>query len=505
MQLYIIYYKPQGRPGKLGRNQMSSMLQLSVRDEGRTIERVNPATGEIASSEHACDLNDCSHFAAQAAAAFPNWSTTPVEKRAALLKAAADVLEASSDELCASMIQEIGAPLNWARHNVSFAAEILREVATYASEVERSEDIPDKTGVISQAVKAPCGVCLGIVPWNAPLILGVRAIAAPLLCGNTVILKGNEIAPKTFRLLGEALEKAGIPTGVLQVILTRTEDSEAAVEALISSPVVRRVNFTGSTRVGRRVAELCAKHLKRPLLELGGQANLLVLDDANIETAATAIVYGAFLNQGQICMSTERLIVVNSVADALVTRIEELRGALKLGNPENSETQIGPVISVAAAERLSLLISDAVSKGARLIGGGGMRDAFVEPTILDGIEPDMRLYHEEIFGPILSITRVANDAEAITVANDSEYGLSSAVFSENTNHAYAIAHQLQTGICHINRATIDDNPHAPFGGVKSSGYGRFGGRWAINEFTELRWITSVTSQFKNDLTTKGRK
>ena len=484
---------------------MAALLGFSVRDDDNIIERINPATGEVVSTEQAHDLHDCSHLAAQAAAAFPSWSKTPLDERAALLNAAADILISSSDELCASMVEEIGAPLNWAQHNVSFAAEILREVATYASEIDRCEDIPDKHGVTSRAVKAPCGVCLGIAPWNAPLILGVRAIAAPLLCGNTVILKGNEIAPRTFRLLGEVLQKAGFPSGVAQVILTRAEDSEAAVEALISSPVVRRVNFTGSTRVGRRVAELCAKHLKRPLLELGGQANLIVLDDANIEAAAVAIVNGAFLNQGQICMSTERVIVANSVADELLMRMEEFRGALNFNNPKNPETEVGPVISEAAAERLSHLISDAVSKGARLVGGGGIRGAFVEPTILDGVEPDMRLYSEEVFGPILSVTRVANDAEALTVANDSEYGLSSAVFSENIDRAYAMASQLQTGMCHINRATVDDNPHAPFGGVKSSGYGRFGGRWAINEFTELRWITSVISQQENDFTTTGRK
>lgn len=204
---------------------------------------------------------------------------------------------------------------------------------------------------------------------------------------------------------------------------------------------------------------------------------MVVLDDANLDLAASQAVKGAFLNQGQICMSTERLIVQNSVADTLIEKIEVLRKACVVGDPLDAATDIGPVINVGAAERLSGLLSDAVSKGARLIGGGGMRAAFFEPTLLDGVEADMRLYTEETFGPILSITRVNTDQEAVTVANDSEYGLAASVFSENTARAAHISHQIHTGICHINRCTVDDDPLAPFGGVKASGYGRFGGPW----------------------------
>lgn len=454
------------------------------------IERLSPVTGKVVSTEPALGVNGCAHIAANAAAAFPKWSATPVSDRKAVLIIAAGIMRSRSAELCSAMIEEIAAPMSWAEHNVAFAAEILTEVASYSNEIERVETVPDSDGVTSHVIKSPCGVCLGLAPWNAPLILGVRSIAAPLLCGNTMILKGNEIAPRTFRLLGEVMHAAGIPEDVLNIILTRAEDSEAAVESLIKSPVVRRVNFTGSTRVGRRVAELCAQNLKRPLLELGGQANLIVLDDADLDAAAEAVVSGAYKNQGQICMSTERLIVQDSVADDLVARIEKLRGKLVLGDPLEPGTQIGPVISVPASERLALLISDALSNGATLVGGGGIRGTFVEPTLLDGVETNMRLYHEEVFGPILSVTRVRDDAEALTVANESEYGLASAVFGKDLDRATAVAHQLHSGICHINGSTIADNPHAPFGGVKASGYGRFGGRWAVHEFTELRWITT---------------
>ncbi len=459
----------------------------------RTIERVSPIDGTIVSTEVAHDIDRCLHLARRAAAAFPSWSARLAEDRAALLDRIAGIIERRRTFFVEAMIEEIAAPAEWAAHNVAFAAEILRTAGTYANELKRVEEIQERDGIESRAERAPCGVCLGITPWNAPLILGVRALAMPLLCGNTVIIKGNEFAPRTFRLLGDAVREAGVPEDVLHVILTRSEDSEDIVEALIASPVIRRVNFTGSTRVGRRVAQLCANHLKRPLLELGGQAALVVLDDADLEAAADAAVFGAYLNQGQICMSTERLIVMDEVADRLIELIEKRRANLRVGNPAEPGIDIGPVISEAAAERLSGMISDAVTRGARLIGGGYVRNTFVEPALLDAVEPGMRLYREEVFGPILSITRVANEAEALTVANDSEYGLATSVFSQNPARAEALASHIQSGICHINRPTIDDNPHAPFGGVKSSGYGRFGGRWAINEFTELRWRSRPSS------------
>jgi len=469
---------------------MAMTQELPLKGDSRLIERVSPVTGHVVSVERAQDRPACLALAARAAAAFPDWSQRPTSERVAFLVKAADIVEKRRAEFETAMIDEIGAPAAWRRTNVEFSAEMLRGVTAYADEVDKIEVLPDDRGFVSQSLRTPCGVCLGISPWNAPLVLGFRAVAAPLLCGNTVLLKGSEFAPKTFRLIEEVLSESGLPEHVAKVFLTRAEDSEDIVEALIASPVVRRVNFTGSTRVGRRVAELCAKHLKRPLLELGGQSTMLVLDDADVPAAAAAVLEGAFLNQGQICMSTERLIVANSVADHLVELIEQGRQGLTFGDPHSSTIDVGPVVSISAAERLSGLISDAVSKGARLVGGGRVRDAYLEPTLLDGVEPEMRIYREEVFGPVLSLTRVADDLEAITVANDSEYGLACSIFSNNLERAKTVARQVHSGICHINRSTVDDTPHAPFGGVKSSGYGRFGGRWAIHEFTELRWMTS---------------
>lgn len=468
---------------------MATFGAISDANDATVVEHVSPVTGRVVSAEQAISLSDCQRIAGQAAAAFPAWAARPVQERADALIRVADTLLDRIEDFRIAMGEELGTPADWARHNVEFASDILREVATLADEVNAPEDVKDSRDLVSRAERVPCGVCLAIAPWNAPLILGVRGIAAPLLCGNTVLLKGSEFAPRTFRLLGEAFIDAGISEGCARVILTRPEESEEIVEALIANPVIRRVNFTGSTRVGRRIAEICAKHLKRPLLELGGQATMIVLDDADLDAAAEAAVLGAFLNQGQVCMSTERLVVDEKVADALVAKIEARRSTLKVGDPSDETTQIGPVISEASAERLSGLVGEAIGKGATLVGGGKARGVYFEPTIVDRVDPDMRVYKEEAFGPILSVIRVVNELDAITVANDSDYGLSSAVFSSDLDRAENIASRLHTGICHINRSTIDDNPHAPFGGVKHSGYGRFGGRWALHEFTELRWIT----------------
>ncbi|NIA71370.1 aldehyde dehydrogenase family protein [Pelagibius litoralis] len=468
---------------------MNALVSNDRLQDDHLILRESPATGEVVSREHSHDRDQCLRFAARAAAAFPRWSATPAVERAEHLVAVAALLEERADSFRLAMIEETGAPVKWATHNITFAARLLRGVASYAGLLDQPEIIHDENGFVSRVERAPCGVCLGITPWNAPLILGMRAIAAPLLCGNTVLLKGNEFAPRTFRLLGEAVRDAGIGEDVARVLICPEDESEAIVDALIETPVVRRINFTGSTRVGRRVAELCARHLKRPLLELGGQAPMLVLQNADLDLAAKAAASGGYLNQGQVCMSTERIIVDDVVADDLIERIDALRTGLTLGDPTDPTSDLGPVINISAAERLSGLVSDAISKGARLVGGGTMGDAFFQPTLLDRVEPDMRLYNEEAFGPILSVTRVRNGEEAVTVANDSEYGLAASVYCRDVRRAESVARQIHTGICHINRSTVDDDPHAPFGGVKSSGYGRFGGRWALDEFTELRWIS----------------
>ena len=456
---------------------------------GAFFERLSPVTGEVVSRAAAATTADASAAVASAAAAFPKWSAfAPSERRAGLLEAAA-IVESRVDSFVTAMAEETGATAGWARFNVELAASMLRDAAAVTMQVG-GEVIPsDKPGMTAIALRQPVGVVLGIAPWNAPVILGVRALATPLACGNTVILKASEICPRTHRLIGESLCDAGLDGGVVNVISNAPADAAKIVEALIAQPAVRRVSFTGSTRVGRTIAEIAARYLKPALLELGGKASLIVLDDADLDEAVRAAAFGAFMNQGQICMSTERIVVDEVVAAPFVDMLTRKAATLVAGDPFEGKRQLGALISYEAVGRIDGLIKDAVSKGARILTGGRANGILMDATVLDHVTPAMRIYAEESFGPPVAIIRVRGVEEAVRVANDTEYGLSSAVFGRDVKRAMDVALRIEAGICHVNGPTVHDEAQMPFGGMKASGYGRFGGKAAIHEFTELRWIT----------------
>jgi vanillin dehydrogenase len=457
--------------------------------DGASFERLNPMTGEIATRAAAATLADAASAVAAAAAAFPAWSALGPGERRARLNRAADCLERRTPDFVDAMAAEIGATAGWAHFNVHLAAGMLREAAAITTQIS-GEIIPsDRPGMTAMAVRQPVGVVLGIAPWNAPVILGVRAIAMPLGCGNTVVMKSSEICPRTHQLIGEAMREAELGEGVVNILSNAPADAAKIVEALIANPAVRRVNFTGSTRVGRVVAEVAARHLKPALLELGGKAPFLVLDDADLDEAVKAAAFGAFMNQGQICMSTERIVVDEAVADSFVQKFAKKAATMVAGDPRQGNTPLGALVSLEAVERINRLVKDAVSKGAQLLAGGHANGVLMDATVLDHVTPAMRIYAEESFGPVAAIVRVQGVEEAIRVANDTEYGLSSAVFGGNVQRALEVARRIEAGICHVNSATVNDEPQMPFGGVKSSGYGRFGGKAAIHEFTELRWLT----------------
>jgi acyl-CoA reductase-like NAD-dependent aldehyde dehydrogenase len=459
---------------------------------GATFERRDPITGDVASRAAAASVADAQAAADAAAGAFPAWSKLGPNARRAVLLKAADLLEGRASEFVTLMATEIGATAGWAQFNVKLAAGMLREAASLTTQIT-GEMIPsDKPGCVSMAVRQPAGVVLGIAPWNAPVILGVRAIATPLACGNTVVLKASEICPGTHHLIGTVLREAGLPAGAINVITNAPENAPEIIEALIAHPVVRRINFTGSTRVGRIIAETAARFLKPVLLELGGKASLVVLDDADLDAAVAASAFGAFMNQGQICMSTERIVVDNAVAEDFVAKLAAKSESLQAGNPRHGNFALGSLVGVEAAERISGLVNDAVSKGAKLLAGGRVDGTVMSATVLDHVTPAMRLYGEESFGPVVCVIRATGVEEAVRIANDTEYGLSAAVFGRDITRALDVAHRIDSGICHINGATVHDEAQMPFGGVKASGYGRFGGKAGINEFTELRWITIET-------------
>jgi acyl-CoA reductase-like NAD-dependent aldehyde dehydrogenase len=461
---------------------------------GRTYEKRNPYTGEPVARVPDAGPADASAAAEAASVAFREWSEAGPSKRRAVLWNAAGKLEARAPDVAKAMTRETGSTFGYGMFNAFFAASILREAAAAATQMQGEVVPSDHPGTISLAVRQPVGVVLGIAPWNAPMILGARAVAVPLACGNTVVLKASEESPMTHRMIADVLEEAGLPAGALNVLTTSREGAEAAVDTLIADPRVRRINFTGSTKVGRIIAEKAARQLKPVLLELGGKAAQVVLDDADLDEAAAAASFGAFMHQGQICMSTERLIVQRSVKDAFVEKLVAKARALKVGDPSDPQTQIGAMISEPAAVRVKQMVEEAGNRGAKVLCGGAPKGVMFPPTVVDKVTPDMRLYHEESFGPVVIVLSVADEQEAIKVANDSEYGLSAAVFGRNIDRAYAVAERIETGICHINSSTVDDEPQMPFGGVKMSGYGRFGGQAAIREFTELRWITIQTGR-----------
>lgn len=452
-------------------------------------DRMNPLTGEIASSAAAMQAADMPKTIERAEQGFQAWSRLGPNTRRAVLMKAADALAAREADFVDAMMNEIGATKGWAMFNLMLASSMLREAASITTQIG-GETIPsDKPGLLAMAVREPVGVILGIAPWNAPIILGVRAVATALACGNSVILKASEICPRTHALIIEALDDAGFPEGTVNAVTNAPADAGDVVGALIDHPSVKRINFTGSTAVGKIIAKRAAEHLKPCLLELGGKAPFVVLGDADVEEAVKAASFGAFMNQGQICMSTERLVVEDAVADAFVGKLVAKVQKMATGDPREGATPLGAVVDMKTVSHVNALIEDAVAKGAELLTGGLADDVLMPATLLDKVTPEMKIYHEESFGPIAAIIRARDEADAVRIANDSDYGLSAAVFTGDTARGLRVARQIKSGICHVNGPTVQDEAQMPFGGVGASGYGRFGGKAGIDSFTELRWIT----------------
>jgi acyl-CoA reductase-like NAD-dependent aldehyde dehydrogenase/ABC-type branched-subunit amino acid transport system ATPase component len=488
--------------GQASSNKENPMSDLSMlinglavsAEKGATFERRNPLDGSVATRAPAASEADAVLAVEAAAEAFKTWGQTgPGERRALLLKAA-DALEAKTPKFIEAVAAETGASGMWAGFNVHLAAGMIREAASLTTQIA-GEVIPsDVPGSLAMGMRQPAGVVLGIAPWNAPVILGVRALCVPLACGNTVVLKGSENCPRTHQLIVEAFQDAGFPAGVVNYLTNAPADAGKVVEAMVAHPAVRRVNFTGSTRVGKIIALTCAKYLKPVVLELGGKAPLVVLDDAEIDDAVNAAAFGAFANSGQICMSTERIIVDSKIAGDFATRFTKKAGSLPLGDPRKPEPVVlGSVVGMGTVEHCNALIDDALAKGARLLCGGKATSTLMPATVLDHVTREMRIYHEETFGPVKCIVRVDGVEAAIACANDNEYGLSAAVFGRDIARAMNVARRIESGICHVNGPTVHDEAQMPFGGVKGSGLGRFGGKAGVHEFTELRWITVQTA------------
>jgi acyl-CoA reductase-like NAD-dependent aldehyde dehydrogenase len=456
---------------------------------GETFDDLNPYTGQVYAQVPAGRREDARQAVDAAAAAFPEWAASPPGMRREIFLKAADVMERRSDELVKAMMEEVGGTIGISMFQMHFVPGLYRMAAGAGYDV-KGEIIPaDHKDSFFMAVRQPAGVVACFAPFNVPYILGSRSFTLPIAYGNTAVLKPSEEAPVTGGLLlAEIFEEAGLPPGVLNVITSTREEAADVGDELIANPAVRRISFTGSTEVGRIIAEKAGRHLKRAVLELGGKDPLIILGDADIDYAVDAAVWGAFLHQGEICMSTERIIVEKSIAREFVDKLEKRAKELPMGDPTNPATAVGPLINQAAVEKVHSHVEEAIAAGAHLVTGGSYDNLIYHPTVVTDVDPEMRLFKEQTFGPVAPIVVVKDREEALAVANNSAYGLSAGIITNDFTRALDMALKLDTGMVHINDQTVNDEPQAPFGGVKGSGYGRFGGQAALDEFTELRWI-----------------
>ncbi|HEY2935108.1 MAG TPA: aldehyde dehydrogenase family protein [Gaiellaceae bacterium] len=457
--------------------------------DGRTFEDRDPYTGEVVARVPAGTREDARRAVEAAAAAFPAWAKTPPAVRQGIFLKAAAVLEGRQDEVVSLLARETGCTFGFGMFQMHFVPGLFRQAAALAY-APLGEVLPSDMGAFSMGLRRPVGVVGAIAPWNAALILSARSIAAPLALGNTVVLKPSEHSPVVGGLLwGEIFAEAGLPAGVLNIVAHAPGEAAGIGDELVENPHVRRLNFTGSTATGRKLAEAAGRQLKRIVLELGGYNPLIVLADADLDYAVDASAFGAFLHQGQICMSARRIIVERPIADEFVSRLAEKTKGLKAGDPKDPDTIIGPVISEEALETIKARVGDAVRAGARVLAGGEAVGSCFQATLLADVPPDAEFARVETFGPVAAIEIVDSADEAVERANATSYGLASGIITQDADRGLALAQRIDAGIVHVNDQPVGDEPQMPFGGVKDSGFGRFGGTAVVDEFTELRWIT----------------
>ncbi|MCW5254117.1 aldehyde dehydrogenase family protein [Streptomyces sp. SHP 1-2] len=446
------------------------------------------ATGTRLGTIGTATADDVADAGAAAAAAQPGWAATSFRERAAVMHRAVAALEAHRDDITDFMIRETGCTRPKAAQEI---VKAVGELTASAALVDGpcGDLLPHETpGVLSMARRVPVGTVGVISPWNAPLMLAIRAVAPALALGNAVLLKPAPESPVSGGvLLARIFQEAGLPDGLLHVLPGGADTGEAVVR----SPHTAVISFTGSSAAGRRVGEIAGGMLKRVVLELGGNNAYIVLDDADLDAAVNNAAWGSLLHQGQICMATGRHLVHESLADAYVERLTAHVRSLTVGDPTRPEVRVGPLISERQADRVHEIVTASVAAGSVLRAGGTQDGPFYTPTVLDRVTPEARAFHDEIFGPVLPVTRFSDDDEAVELANATRYGLSAAIHTGSLGRGLALAGRLRTGMVHINGQTINDAPHVPMGGTGDSGNGgRYGGHWNLDEFTQWQWVTA---------------
>jgi acyl-CoA reductase-like NAD-dependent aldehyde dehydrogenase len=414
------------------------------------------------------------------------WGNSPAALREKILHRAADELEAATNDIVDLLIGEGGSTFGKAHFEIPFAANMLRSIAGEARRVQGDVFPSDVSGLISLAIRRPLGVVAGISPFNFPVVLALKKVAFALATGNTFVLKPSEETSLVGLKLAEIFEKAGLPPGVLNVV---PGDGATLARVLFDDPRVKLISFTGSTAVGRLIAVECAKKGKRVILEMGGKSPLIVLKDADVDYAVDTACFGIFIHQGQICMAGSRIIVEAPIYETFLQRFAAKAKTLQVGDPRDPHTVIGPLIRTSQCQMIDRKIKEAVAAGARVLTGGSYEGNFYQPTVVADVTPSMAAFRDELFGPVAAVSRAENADHALALANNSSYGLSSAVLTNDLQIAMRFALELEAGMVHLNGPTVHDEPTVPFGGVKDSGSGREGGRWSVEEMTEVKWVT----------------
>lgn len=452
----------------------------------KSIENLNPFTGEQILTIQSANRKDLDEAFQAAKEAQPKWADMIIGEKQELFQKLVDVMVAEKDTIIDWLVKESGSTRIKANIEFDAALGIAKESISFITRMAGSilpSLFPNKENRVYRLPKGVIGV---IGPWNFPFHLTMRSVAPALATGNSVVIKPASDTPVTSGLIfGMLFEKAGFPQGLVNVVVGK--GSEIGDEFVVH-PIPKLISFTGSTEVGRRIGENAGRNLKDVALELGGNNAMVVLKDANIEQAAKAAVFGKFLHQGQICMAINRIIVDKEVHDDFVNEFAKLVGQLKYGDPSDPSTFVGPVINKAQIERIQKDLNDSIEQGAELIYGGKVEGCLMQPTVLKNVKNDMPIAQNEIFGPVAAIIKAEHEHEAIEIANDSPYGLSGSIFTEDRHHGAELAMKIDTGMIHVNDQSVNDEAHVPFGGEKESGLGRFNGEWAINKFTTVKWI-----------------
>ncbi|KAF5699349.1 aldehyde dehydrogenase [Fusarium mundagurra] len=454
----------------------------------RAVDVVSPASGEVVHRYHSADVKDANAAVEAAAEAFKSWrKTRPSERRDLFLKAA-EIMEKRRDELRGYSMSETGSDATWADFDISTGISHLKEVAGRIGTLEGAIPTVSDPNTTALVLREPFGVVVAIAPWNAPYILGTRSVVFPMAAGNTVVFKASEVSPRTLWAIADVFREAGLPDGVLNVIFHERANAAAVTAALIEHPEVKKINFTGSTPVGRIIGKLAGENLKPVILELGGKAPAIVWEDADLDLAALQCTLGAFMNSGQVCMSTERILVHKNVKDEFEKKL-----SATIEQVFSSKADAPILVASAPVEKNKALIKDAISKGASLVHGNPdveeSSKTRMRPIVVRDVTTEMDIYKSESFGPTVSLMAIETEEEATKIANDTEYGLSSAVFTSDLQRGLRIAREIETGAVHINNMSIHDESGLPHGGAKASGYGRFGASAGLDEWTRTKNIT----------------